>query len=1192
VVTVAPNAIARLTAPEPIVTTVGGTVSVQPAIAVLGSGVTFGGTGLPPGVGVHPQSGAITGTPTTVGSYTATLTASNASGTVSTDFTVSVDPAPGNGNGLLAHYFANTTVSGTPVLTRRETPFFDYGTGGPGGGVPASNYSVRWSGQLLAQRTGSTRFRTNSDDGVRLWIGGRLVVDDWTDHPPTLAEGQVDLVAGRSYPVLLEYYNAGGGAVMQLSWSRPGDTGFAAIPVQQLSGPAALPATNLAVGKAAKQSSTYSPAVASRAVDGNTNGAFGAGSLSHTNSQANAWWQVDLGASRAIDRIRLWNRTDCCGDRLRNFHVLLSATDMTGRTLSALLADPAVIKRSVGAAVIPSNIDIQGGATARYVRVQLAGTNALQLAEVEVFGTAANRAPQITAPAAQASSAGLPVSLQIAASDPDGDALTFSATGLPPGLSINASGLISGTPTTGGSYSGTVTVRDPGGLSASAALSWSVVASAPSVTRLDVAPAAPGATVTYAPVVANDTGATYRWSYGDGVTETDFTASPGRTHVFAAPGIYGVTLTLRAASGQQSTYRFDQTITAPVAANGGGRSSGGLAFEARSGQSARLWIANPDNDSVGVIDLSTNARVAEIAVGRKPVSVALSPAGEVWVVNRESATISVVNPATLTVARTVALPPASRPYGLVFVPSSNSAIVTLEATEQVARIYYSGAFGGALSIGPSPRFLAVNGAENRIWVSRFVTPPLPGESTATVRTTDAAGNPVGGEVLAVTLNGTVERTIVLRHSEAADTEVSARGIPNYLGAVAFSPDGKSAWVPSKQDNVKRGVLRDGQGLDFQTSVRAIVSRIDVATGREDPAARVDLDNAGVASAAAFHPTGAWLFVALQTSRQVAVVDPVGKRELFRFGVGRAPSSLALSPDGRTLYVGNFMDRTVSVIGLSPLIDAGQKTVTVLATVPTIGTEKMPAAVVQGKKLFYDAADPRLARDGYLSCAACHDDAEADGRTWDFTGFGEGLRNTISLAGRAGIGHGFLHWSANFDEVQDFEGQIRNFAGGEGLMSNAAFNAGTRSQPLGDRKAGQSADLDALAAYLASRTTVPESPWRTTSGALTAAGTAGKAAFTRLGCATCHAGAKMTVSADVSALKSIGTIKPESGKRLGGPLTGIDVPTLLGVFATAPYLHDGSAATLEQAVRAHQGIAVTATDMANLVAYLGQIGSAP
>ncbi len=97
--------------------------------------------------------------------------------------------------------------------------------------------------------------------------------------------------------------------------------------------------------------------------------------------------------------------------------------------------------------------------------------------------------------------------------------------------------------------------------------------------------------------------------------------------------------------------------------------------------------------------------------------------------------------------------------------------------------------------------------------------------------TQSAGQPVGGEVVVV--NGpamTIERTIVLRHSDKPDFENQGRGIPNYLGAAAISPDGRSAWVPSKQDNVKRGMRRDGLGLNFQNTVRAISSRIDLQAG--------------------------------------------------------------------------------------------------------------------------------------------------------------------------------------------------------------------------------------------------------------------------------------------------------------------------------------------------------------------------
>jgi mono/diheme cytochrome c family protein len=230
----------------------------------------------------------------------------------------------------------------------------------------------------------------------------------------------------------------------------------------------------------------------------------------------------------------------------------------------------------------------------------------------------------------------------------------------------------------------------------------------------------------------------------------------------------------------------------------------------------------------------------------------------------------------------------------------------------------------------------------------------------------------------------------------------------------------------------------------------------------------------------------------------------------------------------------------------------------------------------------------LARDGYISCASCHNDGGHDGRTWDLTGFGEGLRNTVNLRGRAGA-QGFLHWSNNFNEVQDFEAQIRSLAGGTGLMTNAQFNTGTRSQPLGDPKAGVSSDLDALAAYVTSLNSFAASPYRNADGSLTASAAAGRDIFVAKNCSSCHGGAAFTNSGS-SNPQNIGTITAESGKRLGAALTGIDVPTLRDVWATAPYLHRGSAATLDDAIRAHSGLTIDDPELAHLAAYVSQIGN--
>ncbi len=217
-------------------------------------------------------------------------------------------------------------------------------------------------------------------------------------------------------------------------------------------------------------------------------------------------------------------------------------------------------------------------------------------------------------------------------------------------------------------------------------------------------------------------------------------------------------------------------------------------------------------------------------------------------------------------------------------------------------------------------------------------------------------------------------------------------------------------------------------------------------------------------------------------------------------------------------------------------------------------------------------DTRLARDAYISCASCHNDGGHDGRTWDLTGFGEGLRNTVNLRGRAGA-QGALHWSNNFDEVQDFEGQIRNLAGGTGLMTNADFNAGTRSQPLGDAKAGPVSAISTrsrpTSASLNDLRVEPAAQLR--AATLTAAATAGRGVFVAKDCAKLPRRHRVHEERGQTIPQDIGTLDADSGSRLGGPLAGIDVPTLRDVWATAPYLHRGSAATLGDAIGAHSGV---------------------
>jgi hypothetical protein len=150
--------------------------------------------------------------------------------------------------------------------------------------------------------------------------------------------------------------------------------------------------TNLAQGKAATQSSTYTAAPpggpAYLAVDGNTNGNYFANSVTSTNYDYQPWLQVDLGASYSIDQIKVWNRTDCCADRLSYVYLFVSDVPFTTTDLFYTPYQPGISMYYIPSqAGTPSVVPV--GRLGRYVRVQIASTNYLSLAELEVIGVPA-----------------------------------------------------------------------------------------------------------------------------------------------------------------------------------------------------------------------------------------------------------------------------------------------------------------------------------------------------------------------------------------------------------------------------------------------------------------------------------------------------------------------------------------------------------------------------------------------------------------------------------------------------------------------------------------------------------------------------------------------------------------------------------------------------------------------------------
>jgi hypothetical protein len=128
----------------------------------------------------------------------------------------------GPGGGVRADYYKGMNFE-TFILTRTD-PQINFNWGDPGGPDPSvgdDNFSVRWTGEVEAAFTETYTFYPKTDDGVRLWVDGQLLVDNWVDRSATENSGKIDLIAGNTYSLVMEYYENGGGAVAELRWSSP-----------------------------------------------------------------------------------------------------------------------------------------------------------------------------------------------------------------------------------------------------------------------------------------------------------------------------------------------------------------------------------------------------------------------------------------------------------------------------------------------------------------------------------------------------------------------------------------------------------------------------------------------------------------------------------------------------------------------------------------------------------------------------------------------------------------------------------------------------------------------------------------------------------------------------------------------------------------------------------------------------------
>jgi YVTN family beta-propeller protein len=588
---------------------------------------------------------------------------------------------------------------------------------------------------------------------------------------------------------------------------------------------------------------------------------------------------------------------------------------------------------------------------------------------------------------------------------------------------------------------------------------------------------------------------------------------------------------------------FAALLAAPAAAG----SSGLLAVSA---DGKRLLAANTDSGTVSVIDLTTRAKVAEVAAGDHPEGVAWVPGGPLAVatVYGDDAVL-ILDAAAGKVVATI--PVADEPYGVVVTRDGRFAYVTHDHPGTVSEIdLTTRAVSRTFPVGSGCRGLALSADERTLYVTEFFTGSLIAVDRAAGKVADKwDGHPHDNLARHVTLHPTRAKAY-LSHTRSRVTGFDARGsVFPHLSFCDLGP---------KPTGEKR---RRSVALDTYNNIAVVTNPWEAAVSPDGK--RVYTVYAGTDD----------LNVSRLLDDDYREVEAIGRLH----SVGKHPRAVVVNPSGNEVYVYATLDYAVHVF---------DRDMRKLGSVPVCTPPHSPAWR-RGKELFQTAKQP-MGSARWIACSSCHPDGLTDGRTWHNP---EGLRKTPNLFGMAHTHP--LHWSADRDEVQDFEYTIRGkLMQGRGLSRETLRprSSFTDFAEMAQTTAGHSADLDALAVYCNSFP-VRLSPHNPAPGKLSPEAARGKAIFfdAKTQCATCHGGPYFTDS-------SLGSPRVHDVGTGGGPDEKVgpkyDTPTLLGAYRVHAYLHDGRAATLTDVLTTHNrgdrhGVTshLSAAEVADLVAFL-------
>lgn len=602
-----------------------------------------------------------------------------------------------------------------------------------------------------------------------------------------------------------------------------------------------------------------------------------------------------------------------------------------------------------------------------------------------------------------------------------------------------------------------------------------------------------------------------------------------------------------------------------------------------------IYTANIDISTVSFFDTKKQKVVAEVKVGKEPRQMTLSPdENYLYVANMYDNKIDIVSIKDEKVIGS--LETGIEPYGVVtsqdgkilYVANYRSGTVSVFDLQQKKQVE-------EIEVGDRPRSLAITADGSKIYVPQYLN--------GSITVIDTVGNEVVKE-------------IQLAQSPDKSDVKKSQGIPNSLEQFVISPDGKTAWVPHMLTNIDTPI-------HFEETIFPAISVIDLERDEEIIDKRKELfDEINVSDSKnqtiivsnpydiVFKPDGSKAYAVMSGSEDLVVFDlnrGGNATQIVRRINGDNPRGAVVSPDGESLFVHNAMSHDMAVLkaggGTYSRVKAAGENIALVSNDPMDPLER------DGKTIFYSANSDEYAAEitgnNWMSCASCHADGDMNGLTLQTP---KGPRNVPSnvLTTKTGL----FMWDGSRDDFEDYLLTVQGEMGG--MMK---YDAG---KPLPEDIAHM---YDAMFAFLDNPESFPppKSPYRLKDGELSEAALEGKELFEgKAGCLSCHGGNNFTDSVKAvdgngqlttdnqDFLYDIGTSNTLDKESAGDARAAMknprdqkrfDTPTLRGVWATAPYFHDGSAKTLEDAISRHNTkelSGLTRGEITKIAEYVGSL----